>query len=218
MKKIQIAAASMSLLLALGLSACSTGQEPTTQPSTDTPAATQPEQTTQPEQDTEPQELIVPEETPEQDTAPEVEVYEQQDSLTVKEGDYLYTLVQVAEPEEEGRLTMRVLHDYVIGETIDFRNTDLTEQQFTGEEFTFTPGEHVRYFVHDGNQWQTQDLSTLQPGDYVYLTCDSSTTVLYITATETTGEPQEAEVLPEAADDPANPAQSGDSGTSSDQP
>lgn len=182
MKKLQLAAAGLALLLAAGLTACSstpannnTGNTDSTV--TDTPAP----DTADTAGDTGTQE-------------PNVTVIEQQDSLTVtEETPWLYTLVEVAEIGEDGRYRMRVLHDYAAGETIDFVQPDLSRLQYTGEEFYLEPGEGVTFFRRSGESWAAGELSDLKAGSFVYLTCDPSSTVVHaITETAPTGTPQEA--------------------------
>lgn len=182
MKKLQLAAAGLALLLAAGLTACSstpannnTGNTDSTV--TDTPAP----DTADTASDTGTQE-------------PNVTVIEQQDSLTVtEETPWLYTLVEVAEIGEDGRYRMRVLHDYAAGETIDFVQPDLSRLQYTGEEFYLEPGEGVTFFRRSGESWAAGELSDLKAGSFVYLTCDPSSTVVHaITETAPTGTPQEA--------------------------
>ena len=213
MKKLQLAAAGLALLLAAGLTACSstpannnTGNTDSTV--TDTPA---------------------PDTAGTADTAgdtgtqePNVTVIEQQDSLTVtEETPWLYTRVEVAESGEDGRYRMRVLHDYAAGETIDFVQPDLSRLQYTGEEFYLEPGEQVTYFQRSGESWAAGELSDLKAGSFVYLTCDpSSTVVRAITETAPTGTPQEATTgttgASDTADTPSDTSDTADTAGASD--
>lgn len=213
MKKLQLAAAGLALLLAAGLTACSstpannnTGNPDSTV--TDTPA---------------------PDTAGTADTAgdtgtqePNVTVIEQQDSLTVtEETPWLYTLVEVAEIGEDGRYRMRVLHDYAAGETIDFVQPDLSRLQYTGEEFYLEPGEQVTFFQRSGESWAAGELSELKAGSFVYLTCDPSSTVVHaITETAPTGTLQEATTgttgASDTADTPSDTSDTADTAGASD--
>lgn len=207
MKKLQLAAAGLALLLAAGLTACSSTPANNNTGNTDSTVA----------------------DTPAPDTAgdtgtqePNVTVIEQQDSLTVtEETPWLYTLVEVAEIGEDGRYRMRVLHDYAAGETIDFVQPDLSRLQYTGEEFYLEPGEQVTFFQRSGESWAAGELSDLKAGSFVYLTCDPSSTVVHaITETAPTGTPQEATTgttgASDTADTPSDTSDTADTAGASD--
>jgi len=173
MKKAQIGAAAMALLLAAGLTACSS--EPTTEPSTTTP----PQQT-----DSTPTAVVPPKEDPEvpqeaPDTQPEITVVDQPDEKTVAEDDkYFYTLAQIGGVTADGQYLIRVLHDFEAGETIDFRSMDLSQWEPTGEEFLLSP-EGVAYFTHDGEVWSDGKIKDIRADDMVILTQDAASGEVY---------------------------------------
>lgn len=210
MKKLQLAAAGLALLLAAGLTACSSTPANNNTGNTDSTVADTPAPDTAGTADT-------AGDTGTQE--PNVTVIEQQDSLTVtEETPWLYTLVEVAEIGEDGRYRMRVLHDYAAGETIDFVQPDLSRLQYTGEEFYLEPGEGVTFFQRSGESWAAGELSDLKAGSFVYLTCDPSSTVVHaITKTAPTGTPQEATTGTTGASDTADtPSDTADTAGASD--
>ena len=212
MKKLQLAAAGLALLLAAGLTACSSTPANNNTGNTDFTVTDTPSPDTAGTADT-------AGDTGTQE--PNVTVIEQQDSLTVtEETPWLYTLVEVAEIGEDGRYRMRVLHDYAAGETIDFVQPDLSRLQYTGEEFYLEPGEGVTFFQRSGESWAAGELSDLKAGSFVYLTCDPSSTMVHaITETAPTGTPQEATTgASDTADAPSDTADTAGASDDSAQP
>ena len=191
MKKTQIGAAAMALLLAAGLTACASD-----------PAST-PEDTTQEPQsvvDTTPQ----TEDTNEDPEAadPVITVSDQPDSVTVAEGDtFTYTLAQLGGVSADGQYLIQVLHDFEPGETIDFRSTDVSQWEATGEEYLLQPAENVTVMSHDGTTWTLEKLDDLRADDYVYLTKQDGE-VVAITLTEDTSAAEDAT----SEDAPSDPA------------
>lgn len=218
MKKLQLAAAGLALLLAAGLTACSSTPANNNTGNTDSTVAGTPSPDTAGVADTpSPGTADTAGDTGTQE--PNVTVIEQQDSLTVtEETPWLYTLVEVAEIGEDGRYRMRVLHDYAAGETIDFVQPDLSRLQYTGEEFYLEPGEQVTFFQRSGESWAAGELSELKAGSFVYLTCDPSSTVVHaITETAPTGTPQEATTgASDTADTPSDTSDTADTAGASD--
>ena len=220
MKKLQLAAAGLALLLAAGLTACSSTPANNNTGNTDSTVAGTPSPDTAGVADTpSPGTADTAGDTGTQE--PNVTVIEQQDSLTVtEETPWLYTLVEVAEIGEDGRYRMRVLHDYTAGETIDFVQPDLSRLQYTGEEFYLEPGEGVTFFRRSGESWAAGELSELRTGSFVYLTCDPGSTVVHaITKTAPTGTPQEAATgASDTADAPSDTADTAGAADDSAQP
>lgn len=207
MKKAQIGAAAMALLLAAGLTACAS--EPTTTDTTtpqQQPVVDATDNTVNKNEDPE-----APQETP--DTTPEITVMDQPDQVTVAEDDkYLYTLAQIGGVTADGQYLIQVLHDFEPGETIDFRGMDLSQWAPTGEEFLLAVDEGVTFFVHDGEAWKTGKLGDLRADDYVYLTQDIATGEVYaITdAQDAAAIDDNSEPTDETSSDPAD-ATTGDS-------
>ena len=207
MKKTQIGAAAMALLLAAGLTACAS--EPTADSQTQQPDSTPGVQDHVTEDPEAPQE--------EQNVQPEITVMDQPDQVTVAADDkYFYTLAQIGGVTGDGQYLIQVLHDFEAGETIDFRSMDLKQWELTGEEFLFTPGEGVSYFAHDGETWRSGKISSLRADDYVFLTQDAASGEVYaitaatdlseVQADAPTDDPVDATTGDAAAEDAADAA------------
>lgn len=196
MKKAQIGAAAMALLLAAGLTACAADDTGKTTNPTDTTAQQQQDSTPAVTEDPE----LPQEETP---TEPEITVVDQPDRLTVAENDkYVYTLAQIGGITEDGEYLIQVLHDFEPGETIDFCGQDLSQWEATGEEFLLQPNEGLSYFVREDETWTNGKLSALRADDYVFLTQDAGSGEVYAltAAVPAADEPTDATVETPADD------------------